>query len=406
MPLPGFPSSALMPDPGGLLKRLLTSWRGDVLLAVLLAAWAIGYVSVAAARGNEQWASLLFVLPFAATVAVRRRWPAAAAGVACALLLAGWPLGVVAVLNGALGTPLLSVPFLLSYTLGAETGAATGLAGTVLLAACAQLADGGFSPVAEMITFGPWLAGRVVLSRRRLAEQLQARNDELRAEQEVFAEESVRYERARIARDLHDVVAHCLSVMVVQASAGQRMTDSGEVAEALESVATAAAQAQTEIGTLVELLAGEIPSGASPRLAMIGELVGRASATGLTVTCRFEGDCDQLDDVASETAYRVVQEALTNAFKHAPGAPVDITIHGDGAGVTVDIVNAAPRESPAGLARSGGGYGLAGMRERVDACGGSLTSGPTTAGGWQVSAALPANLSRSPVSRWPASDRG
>jgi signal transduction histidine kinase len=406
MPLPGFPSSALMPDPGGLLKRLLTSWRGDVLLAVLLAAWAIGYVSVAAARGNEQWASLLFVLPFAATVAVRRRWPAAAAGVACALLLAGWPLGVAAVLNGALGTPLLSVPFLLSYTLGAETGAATGLAGTVLLAACAQLADGGFSPVAEMITFGPWLAGRVVLSRRRLAEQLQARNDELRAEQEVFAEESVRYERARIARDLHDVVAHCLSVMVVQASAGQRMTDSGEVAEALESVATAAAQAQTEIGTLVELLAGEIPSGTSPRLAMIGELVGRASATGLTVNCRFEGDCDHLDDAASETAYRVVQEALTNAFKHAPGAPVDITVHGDGAGVTVDIVNAAPRESPAGLARSGGGYGLAGMRERVDACGGSLTSGPTTAGGWQVSAALPANLSRSPVSRRPACDRG
>ena len=406
MPLPGFPSSALMPDPGGLLKRLLTSWRGDVLLAALLAAWAIGYLSLAAARGTGQWGALLFVLPFAGTVAVRRRWPAAAAGVACALLLAGWPLGLAVVLNGALGTPLLSVPFLLSYTLGAETGAATGLAGTVLLAACAQLAGGGFSPVAEMITFGPWLAGRVVLSRRRLAEQLQARNEELRAQQEVFAEESVRYERARIARDLHDVVAHCLSVMVVQASAGQRMTDSGEVAEALESVATAAAQAQTEVGTLVELLAGEIPSGASPRLAMIGELVGRASATGLTVTCRFEGDCDQLDDVASETAYRVVQEALTNAFKHAPGAPVDITIHGDGAGVTVDIVNAAPRESPAGLARSGGGYGLAGMRERVDACGGSLTSGPTTAGGWQVSAALPANLSRSPVSRWPASDRG
>lgn len=393
MPLPGFPSSALMPDLAGLLKRLLTSWRGDVLLAGLLAAWAIGYLSLAAARGNGQWAALLFVLPFGATVAVRRRWPVAAAGVACALLLAGWPLGVAAVLNGV-GTPLLSVLFLLSYTLGAETGAATGLAGTVLLAACVQLAGGGFSPVAEMITFGPWLAGRVVLSRRRLAEQLQARNDELHAEQEVFAEESVRYERARIARDLHDVVAHCLSVMVVQASAAQRMTDSGEVAEALESVATTAAQAQTEIGRLVELLAGEIPSGASPRLAMIGELVGRASATGLTVNCRFQGDCDHLDDAASETAYRVVQEALTNAFKHAPGAPVDITIHGDGAGVTVGIINAAPRESPAGLARSGGGYGLAGMRERVGACGGSLTSGPTTAGGWQVSAALPANLSR------------
>jgi signal transduction histidine kinase len=385
-----------MPDVAGPLKRLLSSWRGDALVAAALAAWAVVYLGAAAARGKPQWAALLFVLPFAATVAVRRRWPVAATAVACALLLAAWPLGMPALLNGPLGTPLLSVLFLLSYTLGAETGVAAGLAGTVLLAACAQIAGGGFSVPAEMITFGPWLAGRVVRSRRRLAEQLQARNDELRAEQEAFAAESVRYERARIARDLHDVVAHCLSVMVVQASAGQRMTESGDVAEALETVAAAAAQAQTEIGRLVELLAGGSSCGPAPQLAMVGELVGRASATGLAVNCQFLGDCDHLDCAASETAYRVVQEALTNAFKHAPGAPVDVTIHGDTSGVTVDVVNAAPRESPAGLARSGGGYGLAGMLERVHACGGSLTSGPTAAGGWQVSAVLPAQLTRRP----------
>ncbi len=382
-----------MPDLAGLLKRLLTSWRGDALLAALLAAWSIGYVALAAARGNPQWTALIFVLPFVATAAVRRRWPVAAAAVACVLLLAAQPLAVT-VLNGALGTPLLSVLFLLSYTLGTETGVAAGLAGTAALAACAQLTGGGFSPVAEMITFGPWLAGRVVLSRRRMAEQLQARNEELRAEQELFAQESVRYERARIARDLHDIVAHCLSVMVVQASAGQRMTGPGEIAEALESVAAAAAQARSEIGRLVEMLAGEMPSAASPGLPMVTELVHRASATGLAVNCRFTGDCDQLAPAASEAAYRVVQEALTNALKHAPGAPVGITVQGNGSGVTVDIVNAAARERPAGLAGSGGGYGLAGMRERVQACGGSLTSGPTAAGGWQVSAALPAHLSR------------
>ena len=379
-----------MPDLTGLLKRLLTSWRGDALLAAVLAAWAIGYLALAAAHGNPQWATLPFVLPFIATAAVRRRWPVPAAAVACALLLAASPLGAAGTLNGTLGTPLLSVLFMLSYTLGTETGVATGLAGTVLLAVCAQIAGGGFSPVAEMITLGPWLSGRVVLSRRRLAEQLQARNEELRAEQETFAEESVRYERARIARDLHDIVAHCLSVMVVQASAGQRMTDRGEVAEALESVAAAAAQARTEIGRLVEMLAGEMPSATSAGLPMVAELVHRASATGLTVNCCFMGDCDQLGPAASEAAYRVVQEALTNALKHAPGAPVDITVRGNDTGVTVDIVNAAALESPASLARSGGGYGLAGMRERVQACGGCLTSGPTAAGGWQVSAALPA----------------
>lgn len=385
-----------MPDLTGLLKRLLTSWRGDVLLAAVLAAWAIGYLTLAAARGNPQWATLPFVLPFIATAAVRRRWPVAATAVACAVLLAASPLGAAGTLNGALGTPLLSVLFMLSYTLGTETGVATGLAGTVLLAVCAQIAGGGFSPVAEMITFGPWLSGRVVLSRRRLAEQLQARNEELRAEQETFAGESVRYERARIARDLHDIVAHCLSVMVVQASAGQRMTDRGEVAEVLESVAAAAAQARTEIGRLVEMLAGEMPSATSAGLPMVAELVHRASATGLTVNCCFTGDCDQLGPAASEAAYRVVQEALTNALKHAPGAPVDITVRGNDTGVTVDIVNAAALESPASLARSGGGYGLAGMRERVQACGGCLTSGPTATGGWQVSAALPARLSRQP----------
>lgn len=380
-----------MPELAGQLKRLLTSWRGDALVAALLWAWVIGYLSVAAARGNPHWAASLFALPFAGTVAIRRRWPLTATAVGCAALLAAWPLGLAALLNGALGTPLLCVPFLLSYTLGTETGAVTGLAGTVLLAACLQIAAGGFSVVAEMITFGPWLAGRVVLSRRRLTEQLQARNDELRAEQDAFAEESVRYERARIARDLHDVVAHCLSMMVVQASAGQRMTDSAEVAEVLESVAEVAAQAQTEIGTLVELLAGDPSAGTAPQLAMVGELVRRASGTGLAVNCRFMGDCDQVGAAASQAAYRVVQEALTNAFKHAPGAPVDITIHGEGSGVSVDIVNAAPRGSPAGLATSGGGYGLAGMDERVRACGGSMTSGPTPSGGWRVSAVLPAH---------------
>ena len=293
-------------------------------------------------------------------------------------------------LNGTLGTPLLSCrPAQLRP--GDRIRAAAGLAGTVLLATGLQIGNGGFSPVAEMITFGPWLAGRVVLSRRRLAEQLQARNDELRAEQEAFAEESVRYERARISRDLHDVVAHCLSVMVVQASAGQRMTDRGEVvAGALESVVAAAAQAQTEIGMLVELLAGGLPAGASPRLAMVGELVGRASAAGLAVHCRFVGDCDQLGAAASETAYRVVQEAVTNALQACSWRAGGHHGPGDDTGVTVDIVNAAPRESPAGLAASGGGFGLTGMRERVHACGGSLTSGPTAGGGWQVSAVLPA----------------
>jgi signal transduction histidine kinase len=388
-----------MPDVTGQLRRLFTSWRGDVLLAVLLVIWAAAYLGTAAARADQRWTAVIFVLPWAAALATRQRWPVAAAAVACALLLAVRPLGLVPELNGLLGDPSLWVVFLLAYALGTGAGLAAGLAGAALLAACLLIANGGFSPVAIMVTIGPWLAGRVVLSRRRLTEQLQARNEELRAEQDLFALESVRYERARIARELHDIVAHCLSVMVVQASAGQRIADADGMAEALQSVAAAAEQAQAEIGRLAELLSEDLPPGMTPRLEMVGELVRQASVTGLAVSCRFQRPCDQLSPAASEAAYRVVQEALTNALKHAPGAPVDITIGGQDAGVTVDIVNTAPRGGSSGLERSGGSYGLAGMRERVGGCGGTLISGPTATGGWHVSAVLPASCDHSPAAQ-------
>jgi len=385
-----------MPDLISPLKRLATSWRGDLLLAVALLIWALAYLIVVAARGEQHWAALIFVLPYVAALAVRRRWPVAAAAVASAALLAVHPLGLDRTIEGPIAVPFLWTPFLITYSLGTSAGIAAGLAAAVLLAVALQIqnqVNEGFNPLLVMITIGPWLAGRIVLSRRKMTEQLQARNDELQAEQELFARESVRYERARIARELHDIVAHCLSMMVVQASAGQRVAaaDRDGMAEALESAAEAAAQAQAETGRLVEMLGGEFPSGTSPGLPLVSELVRRASVTGLPVTCRFLRSCDRLAPAASQAAYRVVQEALTNALKHAPGAPVDITIRGRDGELQVDVVNAPPQRGSSGLSQSGGGFGLTGMRERVAACGGSLTSGPTPAGGWQVSALLPAD---------------
>jgi signal transduction histidine kinase len=374
------------------LRRFALSWRSDLLLAAIVAGWVLVYLTLIARTGDRHWMVLVFALPYAAALGVRRRWPVPAAAVACASLAAVWPLGLAPVVNGALSIPFFLTPFLFAYSLGTDAGLAVGLAGSVLLAVCLQLSNAGvFNPLAEMLTVGPWLVGRVVRSRRKLTQQLQARNEELRAEQDLFALESVRYERARIARELHDIVAHCLSVMIVQASAGQRMApaDRDGVAGALESVAEAAAQAQTEVGRLVELLSGDPPAGPPPGLAMVDELVRRASGSGLAVSCRFAGRCDRLAPAASEAAYRVVQEALTNALKHAPGAPVDITVRSQGAEVAVDVVNAPGRQRPSGLERSGSGFGLAGMRDRVTACGGSLACGPTEAGGWRVSALLP-----------------
>ena len=252
--------------------------------------WSLAYLGLIAAPQDRRWPVLAFVLPYAAALAVRRRWPVAAAAVACAGLIAVRLLGVAQAVSGPLAAPFFWTPLLIAYSLGSGAGLVTGLACAALLAAGLELTSlHEVNPIFVMITIGPWLVGRIVVSRRKMIEQLQARNAELRAEQELFARESVRYERARIARELHDIVAHCLSVMVVQASAGQRVAGAGGdgMAEALESVAEAAAQAQAEIGRLVELLGGELPSGTSPGLPMVSELVRRAGATGLAVTCRF-----------------------------------------------------------------------------------------------------------------------
>jgi signal transduction histidine kinase len=330
---------------------------------------------------------------------VRRRWPLIAGILAGAALAALVPLGQFGTIQGWLAGPFLWTPALFAYTLGASGSLWPDLAGAAVLTAALQYVGGEVpNPLLLAIAAGPWLAGRIVWSRRRLAGQLAARTHELEAEQEQFARESVRYERARIARELHDIVAHRLSVMVVQASAGQRAPagDAGGVAAALASAAEAAAQARAEIGRLAALLSGERPAGPPPGLQLAGELVHRASAAGLAVTCRFDGAWDGLAPSASEAAYRVVQEGVTNALKHAPGAPVDVLVTGRQAEVEVTVENGPAPAGPAPLAASGGGHGLAGMRERITACGGTLTAGPTASGGWRVAACLPADHASRP----------
>jgi signal transduction histidine kinase len=371
-------------------QRLVTSWPGDVLLGGLTVAWAVGYQAVAGPPGSRGWAILAFALPYGSALAARRRWPVAAAAVGCAALLVIRPIGLDYTVNRSL-IVVAWTPFLLTYALGARSRLLPGLAGVVLLTVGLQAQDPVVNPFIEMLTFGPWLAGRAVTSRRRLTEQLAARNAELATEREAFARESVRYERARIARELHDIVAHSVSVIVVQAGAAQRApkADDHPSAEALDFIAETARQASDEIARLAQMLGDEPPADGPPGVALIGELVQRASATGLAVSCRFVGPCDRLTPAVSEVAYRVVQESLTNAMRHAPGAAVNIAVGVADGDVHVRVVNAAPRHGQSGLELSGGGHGLAGMHERLSACGGNLAAGPTKAGGWEVAACLP-----------------
>jgi signal transduction histidine kinase len=329
-----------------------------------------------------------------------------AAAIAAAVLLSGAlfcarPLGLAdAVANSPAQFPALLVPFLTAYALGFEAGITAGLAGSVLLIAALDTLNGGpFSVVPLMLILGPWIAGRIVGSRRRLTRQLQARNDELLAQQDAYAAEAVRYERSRIAADLHDAVGHALSLMVVQASAGQRAAqacggDAGNGAasarQALEVVAETAREAQAEVG----LLAGHPQPGPAPgaraRPDLMAELVRQARAAGLDVTCRLAAaDGGRVDAASSEVVSRIVSEALTNALKHAPGAAVTVDVRAADGWLSVTVGNGAARQARDDLARAGGGYGLAGMRDRVLAHGGRFDAGPAGDGGWRVHATWP-----------------
>ncbi len=375
------------------LRSIADYGRGDLLIAIGLSAFLV--ISLAAAgllhgRGNL-FEAATGVGVFCCLIP-RRAYPQLAAD-AAAVFFAVSALGPEDVIPNGLGN-LVAVPvFLLAYSLGTDAHQRRSVPPLLLLLAGLQLGNGvtTFNPIFFVLTIGPWALGLVVRSRRQLTDQLAARGRELEAERALFAAEAVRYERARIARELHDIVAHCVSVMVIQASAGQRLTatDPSLAAEAFDSIGEVAQQAEAEIGRLLELLDATGQQRGADGVRLIGELVTRAAAAGLAVSCRFSGSADGLPAPAADAAYRVVQESLTNALRHAPGAPVDVVVAGTGEYVEIDVRNGPAVGPPSGLERSGGGRGLTGMRERVAACGGELEAGPVEAGGWRVAARLP-----------------
>ena len=131
------------------------------------------------------------------------------------------------------------------------------------------------------------------------------------------------------------------------------------------------------------------PATPSTGLRIVDDLVGRARASGLRVTCQFSGDSDNLSEPAAESLYRMAQEAVTNAIKHAPGASIDIAVVGHTGSVELRVVNQPALSPRSGLEDAGGGHGVAGMRERVAEMGGTFSAGPTSERGWEVVACIP-----------------
>src|ERR1700677_553623 len=255
-------------------------WRLDV--AIALAIGCAGAIELLEATGQEHRMRLGFAAALAVTcvaVVVRRRDPLAGA----LLVGAAWFLPSLVVgpkwANSTPATPLVPI-VLLAYTLGAREPRVRGLIGLAALVLGMSAGDFADPVPAFMFTVPAWIAGEAVQARSRLAVQLSERASELDQERETFAREAVRYERARIARDLHDIVAHSLSMMVVQAGAGQRQPppNPAGAAQSLEHVGGAARQAELELGRLLELLGEQTPRRSASSLQLIDELVRQASA--------------------------------------------------------------------------------------------------------------------------------
>jgi signal transduction histidine kinase len=238
-----------------------------------------------------------------------------------------------------------------------------------------------------------WVVGRAVrltLARARTArseaEHAAARSDEL-------AREAVRDERRHLARELHDIVTHSLGVVVLQAQGARRVLDEREptVTAALETIEHSGRSALEEMRRLLGLLRedGE-RSGLSPqpRLAQADELARRMTDAGLSVRLRVEGTATALEAGLELSAYRVLQEALTNALKHARGGGAEVTIRYRPFRLELEVINeGAVAQNGKGI--GGAGRGLLGMRERVGLYGGTLEHGPQPGGGFRVHAVFP-----------------
>jgi signal transduction histidine kinase len=300
--------------------------------------------------------------------------------------------------------PFTFVLFAAAYSLGAHASLRRAAAGLVLivpvvveishhgglgLAFSSRDGSAGVTlSLLQLVAF--WLAGVLVRGRRQAA-RLAARSAAL----ERQAEQAAAAERARIARELHDIIAHHLSVVVLHA-AGARASGGADPAT-LEEIEHSGRQALTETRRLFGVLRDpgeETGRAPQPGIGELPALAGSLRAAGLEVSLSVDGDHAALPSAVNVSAYRIVQEALTNVLKHAGPARAEVTVGCADGAVTIEVTDDGPGNPapPAvkGAGEVGEGQGLAGMRERVALFGGDLRAGPRPGGGFTVCARLPA----------------
>lgn len=246
-----------------------------------------------------------------------------------------------------------------------------------------------------LATAGPWLAGFAVRRRQDMLAALETRTRELEAEQDNLARLSVQSERARIASELHDIVAHHLAVIVVQAGAGRMAPgELDETAERFARIRESGEQALSEMERLVDLLQPD-DAEEGHRIEL---LLDQAQATGLRLSSSQLPADLSLSPEAERLAYRVVQEGLTNAMKHAPGSEVRLRISASAAELEIELRNSGG-EGRSELADTGSGLGLKGLRERLETLGGRLEA-EADGGGWRLHADIPLAYGPARVPPW------
>jgi signal transduction histidine kinase len=367
----------------------LPAWLGkpsprlvDGALAALVALGVLSAWLTQPESDDRPLLGVLFAVAASAPLLVRRRWPFAALAALVALAFA-------TPANGALTLPLLA----LVYTVGSTrswqaTGAAAGIAvGANMIYEGTQDV---INPVLYCAVVGA--LGLYVGSRRTGMEALRERAERLDRERELLAERAVAEERVRIAQELHDVVAHNVSLIVVQAQALGATVPDERVTSATTGIADLGRQAMSEMHRTLKLLRANedeaAQRGPQPGLGDLEELLERARGAGVRVQLAVEGEPRPLSQSVDLSAYRIVQEALTNVVKHAGRADTTVTLgyRADGLELTItDTGDAAPKAG----ARGPGGHGLVGMRERAAIFGGTLTAGPRGDHGFEVRGMLP-----------------
>jgi len=237
-----------------------------------------------------------------------------------------------------------------------------------------------------------WIGGRVLRDRAQLVEQLRANNILLAEERDSRLRSAVFEERARVARELHDAIGHSLTVIALHAGAARRMwtADRARADAALRTISQVAVDALTElrIGFSPSRVAARTGSPTTEPPHDVEELVRQARGTGLSVNLCIDEPAASLSPQTELEAFRVLQEALTNVLKHAPGASAEVTVRNAGPDVELVVANSTGTRQP--IPSAGSGRGLRGMRERAEACGGRLDWRRRADGGFEVRARFPA----------------